>query len=227
MNTTGTTLFPKGLTGIIFDCDGVMLDSRAANNAFYNRILACLGLPPMDREQEGYVYMATVGQSLRHIVPEYLQGQIERVIKEEVSYERDIMPLLRLMPGFSLFIEEMHRRGLRLAVATNRSAEGMQRVLDFFALPPYFNPVITASNAAPKPSPEGALRICESWGTPPATVLFVGDSPNDAMAAHAAGMVFAAFGDDSLQGDLHVADYPALQRALVPCFTDGKTREKE
>ena len=45
-------LFPHGLTGIIFDCDGVMIDSRAANAIFYNKVLAALGLPPLTPEQE-------------------------------------------------------------------------------------------------------------------------------------------------------------------------------
>lgn len=43
-------LFPDGLRGVIFDCDGVMIDSRAANDEFYNRVLAYFGLPPMTPE---------------------------------------------------------------------------------------------------------------------------------------------------------------------------------
>ena len=41
-------LFPHGLTGIIFDCDGVMIDSRAANAIFYNKVLAALGTAAPD-----------------------------------------------------------------------------------------------------------------------------------------------------------------------------------
>ena len=39
-------LFPNGLGGVIFDCDGVIIDSRPANGVYYNRILAHFGLPP-------------------------------------------------------------------------------------------------------------------------------------------------------------------------------------
>lgn len=55
-------LFPDGLRGVIFDCDGVMIDSRAANDEFYNRVLAYFGLPPMTPEQEAYSFMATSGR---------------------------------------------------------------------------------------------------------------------------------------------------------------------
>ena len=47
-------LFPHGLAGVIFDCDGVLLDSRESNSIFYNRVLAVFGLPPMTPEQEKY-----------------------------------------------------------------------------------------------------------------------------------------------------------------------------
>ena len=45
-------LFSHGLGGVIFDCDGVMINSRAANDEFYNRVLAYFGLPPLTPEQE-------------------------------------------------------------------------------------------------------------------------------------------------------------------------------
>ena len=44
-------LFPHGLTGIIFDCDGVMIDSRAANAIFYNKVLAARILANVRRVQ--------------------------------------------------------------------------------------------------------------------------------------------------------------------------------
>jgi len=219
-------VFLQGLAGVIFDCDGVMIDSRAANNYFYNRVLECLDLPPMTQAQEAYVCMATVEQSLRHIVPEQRLNEVDDIFRHKVSYEREIMPLLRLMPGFTALVEDLHASGLRMAVATNRSSEGMQRVLDFFALPPYFNPVITASNAAPKPSPEGALQICTAWGVPPTQALFVGDSLSDAQSALAADMPFAAFDNEALQGSFHVRDHAALRHALAPCLRAGKSLEK-
>ncbi|WP_165070779.1 HAD family hydrolase [Desulfovibrio sp. ZJ200] len=206
--------FPHGLRGVIFDCDGVMIDSRAANNVFFNRVLAYFGLPPMTPEQEAYSFMATAGQALRHILPERLHGEIERVTRDEVNYQRDIVPLLRLQPGFREFADDLHARGVRMAIATNRISRGIQTVLDFFALPPYFDPVITASNAAPKPSPEGARRICAAWGFAPADVLFVGDSKHDKDAAQGAGTVFAAFNGGELRGRITAADFDQLRRAV-------------
>lgn len=207
---------------MIYDCDGVILNSREANNAFYNGVLAHFGLPPMTPEQEAYCFMATAMESLHHILPPRFHGDIGRVTRREVNYERDILPLLKLMPGFLGFAEELHSLGIAQAVATNRTAEGFQRVLDFFALPPYFDPVITVSNARPKPSPEGVSKICSAWETAPRDVLFVGDSPNDKRAAEDGGAVFAAFNAGELEGSIVVGDYAALRDAIAPALPGGR-----
>lgn len=208
-------LFPNGLAGIIFDCDGVMIDSRAANAIFYNRVLAALGLPPLTPEQDAYTFMATARQSLEYIVPPEMHQRMYEVVRTEVIYSRDIVPLLRIYPGFRQFVDQAHAHGVRLAVHTNRTAEGMQRVLDFLGLPSYFNPVVTATEAAPKPAPDGVRLILDRWGCAPSRVLFVGDSPNDRKAAGGAGVMFAAFGGD-VRGPLAASSYEELAGLLQP-----------
>ena len=74
-------LFPHGLTGIIFDCDGVMIDSRAANAIFYNKVLAALGLPPLTPEQDAYTFMATARQALEYIVPPEMHQRMYEVVR--------------------------------------------------------------------------------------------------------------------------------------------------
>lgn len=207
-------LFPQGLHGVVFDCDGVIINSRDANNEFYNRVLAHFHLPPMTREQEDYVFMATGMQSLQYILPEHLHKDIDYVIRNVVIYDRDIVPLLHLQPGLRDFLDILKGRGIRLAVQTNRTRAGMQRVLDIFDLHSYFYPVVTATDAAPKPSPEGARHILDLWRIGPRQALFIGDSRHDQDAAAAAGMVFAAFNGGTLSGDITAADYPALADAL-------------
>ena len=204
-------IFPQGLAGVVFDCDGVMIDSRDANRAFYNGGLAVLGLPAMGPEEESYAFMATAMEALRRMVPVERHGEIMDAVNR-VDYGRTVLPLIRLMPGFVPFIEALHAKGSRLAIDTNRTDVGIERVLDFFSLPPYFEPVISASCARPKPSPEGPELILRAWGAAPGQALFVGDSENDRLAARGAGMVFAGLG--GLEGDLTAPDFPTLARML-------------
>ena len=122
-------LFPHGLTGIIFDCDGVMIDSRAANAIFYNKVLAALGLPPLTPEQDAYTFMATARQALEYIVPPEMHQRMYEVVRTEVIYSRDIVPLLQIYPGYRELLELAHGPGMRLAVHPNRTAEGSTRVM--------------------------------------------------------------------------------------------------
>ena len=217
-------LFTNGLAGVIFDCDGVIVDSRESNTVFYNRVLEHFNLPPMTPEQEKFCFMATAMQALLHIVPPHLHKQISYVTNEVVNYHRDIMPMLRLQPGFVDFIDYLRDKQVRMAVHTNRRLEGIQTVLDIFGLPSYFDPVVAADTAAPKPSPEGALRICATWQTPPETVLFVGDSEHDKETAQGAGVVFAAFNGGALRGQITATDYPGLREALDDALLQGSAR---
>ena len=197
-----------------------MINSRAANDEFYNRVLAYFGLPPMTPEQEAYSFMATAGQALRHILPKRLHGEIDRVTRDEINYQRDILPLLRLMPGFREFADELHDKGVLMAIATNRTDQGVQRVLDIFLpCPPSFDPVVTASNAAPKPSPEAHCAFVRPWGMePPECPIFVGDSVHDKEAAEAAGVTFAAFNGGGLRGRITAPDFAVLRDALAPAL---------
>ncbi len=212
------TGFQSGLAGVIFDCDGVMIDSRDANRAFYNLILEHYGMPHMTAEQEEYSFMATSAQALAYLLPERLHGEIPRMGRDIVNYRSLIMPLVKIFPGFLDFTAFLHHHGVKMAVLTNRTAGGMQAVLDFFALPPYFDPVVSASDGFYKPRPEGALSILSRWGCRPEQALLIGDSEADQGAARAAGIPFAASpaAPASLAADYRMKDYESLRRDLAP-----------
>lgn len=207
-------LFPNGVKGIIFDCDGVMIDSADGNRHLYNFVLAEVGLPPMTREQEIFAFQATFREALERLVPAHLLPDIDAAIAK-IDYDRDVVSRIKLMPGFVHFIEEAHKRQIRLAIDTNRTDFGINRILDFFHLPPYFDPVISSSIAPdPKPSPAGADMILNAWQLAPEDALFVGDSADDGLAARSSHIPFAAFGPGPLKGDIKVESWPELAQLL-------------
>lgn len=201
-------LFPNGITGLIYDCDGVMIDSAAANRYLYNCILAKLGLPALSPDQERQAFQATFQQALKWLVPQELHNQLENVCKTAIDYDGDVLPKIKLMPGYREFIDKVHAKGLKQAVDTNRTDPGIHKVLDFFKLPNYFDPVISCDICEPKPSPQGTQKIAAAWQATPAQMLFIGDSPDDRSAAKSAGAIFAGFG--GIEGDLTVNSWEEL-----------------
>lgn len=205
--------FPDGIGGLIFDCDGVLVDSRHANIGYYNLLLRELGKPPLTKEQADYAQMATSEQAVEQVMtPEELAKLPE--ICARYPYNEVSLPLLQPFPGLVDIIQWLHKSGLRLGIHTNRGP-GIWRVLDNLALRHAFDPVMTVDVVAPKPHPEGVLLTLQKWNIPASQVGFVGDSETDAGAARAAGVSLIAFQNPALETKLHVDSFVDFKQALA------------
>ncbi len=204
---------PKPLKGIIFDCDGVIINSKAANAMYFNKVLEAFNLPPLTEEQEAFTFMSTVPQALEFIIPAHLHSQIAEVCSKTVSYQRDIMPHVELQEYFQEFAAWLGENNIRCAVHTNRS-NGMQYVVDKFSFLEKFSPIITASDVTPKPDPAGVFAVLSAWNLQPHEILFVGDSYNDQQAAAGAKVPFVAFENEKLDATVNIGSFKALQNLL-------------
>jgi HAD superfamily hydrolase (TIGR01509 family) len=218
-------MLPGRIAGVVFDCDGVLIDSRLANMAYYNRIREIGGLGPMSPDEEDYAHMHSVRESLIRIFPPAMHERLEELAKS-VDYTRDIFPMVQPEPGLYACLDALLSYGLRLAIFTNRGS-GMGVVLDTFNLRPYFDPVMTVADVQAKPAPDGLLRIAESWKRPPEELVFVGDSLLDAMAAEAAGSCFLAYRNPRLQAQGHVHSLAYLERTLREISLESSSRSME
>ena len=202
----------SGLKGLIFDCDGVLLDSRGANIAFYNCFRSCLLLPKLTADQEEYVHMATFEQALHFITPPALRGCISETLGR-VGDELDYYSLLGVEEGLLPFLDWLKACGVHLAMCTNR-VEPMDKVLDTFGLRGYFDPIQTASNSLPKPDPDGLTQVLGKWKVEAHEVAFIGDSSVDMRAARAGGLPFWSFKNEKLDADLFVSGFPGLHTRM-------------
>ncbi|ABB38970.1 HAD-superfamily hydrolase, subfamily IA, variant 1 [Oleidesulfovibrio alaskensis G20] len=209
--------FPRGLHGVVFDCDGVLFDSRAANMRYYNLILEKLGLGPMTAAQEDYVHMHTVGESLVHIIPPAMHDRMGWA-RKQVDYLKEIVPSMEPEPGLLEFLALLRDNGVRMAVHTNRT-NSMEYVLDVFDMSGFFHPVMTASKVVAKPHPEGVNKVLEAWECGRDEIAFVGDSLLDSQAAHSAEVPFWAFRNETLQAERHINDFWSLRAQFVQYFS--------
>lgn len=202
----------KAKKGIIFDCDGVLIESRKANQTFYNLILQALGLQTMSRQQEEYVHSHTVQESIRHIVPESrLQEALEAA--RGISYTQ-VLSHIELQAGLEDLLQTLRDKGLMSGINTNRT-NTMGLILQRFGLNGYFQPVVTSDMVKrPKPDPESLFMVLENWGLDVGQVVFIGDSLVDAQAAKDAGIDFWAYRNPDLQAELHVFDFAHLSQVL-------------
>jgi HAD superfamily hydrolase (TIGR01509 family) len=179
--------------GVIFDCDGVMFESRRANLAYYNDILAFFGEEPVtedDRERANLCHTAASPEVLSTLLgDERLDQALE--FAAAIDY-RKFIPYMTPEPGLYDVLDSLSAR-VPLAVATNRGYS-MPEILEHFALSRFFTVVVTSRDVErPKPHPDMLLLAREKLGLAAENLLFVGDSIYDRAAAESAGIPFAAY----------------------------------
>lgn len=181
---------------IIFDCDGVLFESRPANIAFHNAVLEQLGLPLLDAAGEDLAHYLAAGQLYDRM---FGVGTPLRARAGEIARGLDYEPFYDFMqPVDQLFeiLESLHRRHA-LAMASNRSRTA-QGTATRFGLDRYLRLVVGTHDVAhPKPAPD-MLELCmKRLGATPESTLFVGDAITDLEAARACGVGFIGIGDHS------------------------------
>ncbi len=178
---------------LIFDADGVLFDSYESNIAYYNAIFARMGEPPLDAGEQAASVSSAAGQMFE------FRARGDRTRLEQmhaIARGLDPTPFLELLrPPFELrpFMLAL-KRCYRLALATNRAAT-VPAVVEHLQLDGVFDAVASMRDLVrPKPAPDLLILCLERAGVAPERAVYIGDSPIDQEAAHAAGANFIAVG---------------------------------
>ena len=210
----------EGLKTIVFDCDGVLIDSHDANMRYYGIIKDELDLPPLTDEEKVYVHTHTHKDAIRFIVPDALFKKAWDVVQNVDS--TSMMQYLKRSEGVREFLWWLRDAGFNLAVNTSRT-DTMDMILREMDLEGFFFPVITSAKVCtPKPHPEGLHIIMRELGVCTEEVAFIGDSLVDQQTANAAGVRFWAYKDANLEADVHIESFwdikAAMQRSYKGCI---------
>ncbi|NTV13670.1 MAG: HAD family hydrolase [Desulfobulbaceae bacterium] len=206
---------------VVFDCDGVMFDSKGANLHFYNQIRTHFGHPVMDEEELEYVHIHHVINSVNHIMrhwPEDLAAA--HAYRQSLDYQ-DFIRHMTIEPDLVEFLE-LISPSCRTAISTNRTTT-MALLLDLFHLRRYFELVVTAQDVAePKPHPEALHKILSHFDLRAEEGIFIGDSVVDAAHAKAGGMRLIAFKNPALPADYHVNSFMEITKLpVMSCFKEN------
>ncbi|RLB42442.1 MAG: HAD family hydrolase [Deltaproteobacteria bacterium] len=202
----------KHIKVVIFDCDGVLFDSRQANINYYNHLLTKFGLPSMKEAQVEYIHMHTAEESVRFLFKD--TPYLERA--QQYRMNMDYMPFIKDMtpePGAKELLAILKPRFF-LAMATNRS-NTISDVIKTHGLDDFFDMVVSCLDVRnPKPHPEPINKILRHFDLAPSQGMYVGDSAVDQETARAAGVVFVAYKNEKLEADYHVARLLDIARIL-------------
>ena len=179
------------LQAVILDLDGTLVDTVGDFDVALNAMLAELGLAPVSR-----TFIArTVGKGSEHLIRSTLAQTGADAGLYATAWARYQHHYLAINGQYSAVypgvVEGLHRlaaAGLPLACLTNKPTAFARPLLVAKGLDGFFAHVFGGDAfARKKPDPLPLLETCRALGTLPAHTLMVGDSSNDARAAHAAG----------------------------------------
>lgn len=209
---------------VIFDLDGTLVDSIPDLTDAANEFMRASGRQTLTMGQ----VRRLVGKGARNLVERALgngtEEEVERSLKIFLAYnEAHIADKTLLYPGVSETLQELHRRGCRIALVTNKTEYLSRKLLDVIGIGHYFEQVLGADSLPfRKPSPEPVLKVLRDCAIPADRAIMVGDSINDIAAGKTAGVATIActfgYGTDV---EISQADYriDAMEQLLeLPLF---------
>lgn len=179
------------MRAVIFDFDGLILDTESTEFTAFQHIFATHGLElPFD------VWKACIGTDSSAFNPfVYLEQCLGRSIDHESIRElraRKVSELtagLQPLPGVEDNLKRARELGLRIGLASSSPYVWVSGYLQKLGLIDYFECIRTADNVARvKPDPELYVQALSCLGVEPHEAIAFEDSPNGALAAKRAGM---------------------------------------
>ena len=174
---------------VIFDMDGLLIDSERAILDCWRGIAAEQGLPPAEDVWLSMVGLHEAGcaELLNTLLGAEQAGQL--TLQCQHRYDLLVESGLPLKPGARELLQDLFDLGIPMAVATSTRGERARIKLARTDIGHYFSHVVTSSDVAhPKPAPDLYLLAAERLGIAPQHCLALEDSEFGVRAASAAGI---------------------------------------
>ncbi len=202
------------IRAVIFDMDGLMVDSEPLHYQIRNEVLRTLG-HQMNMQVEAKI----LGRSLR---------EVETIIKEEFNLNESIEWLmeenekiflermkteLKLRALVSELVRMLAEKDIKMAVASSQQPEYVNWAVEYFGFKSYFSVVLTGADVRgrSKPDPTIFLKTAEKLRVEPSDCLVLEDSVNGVLAGKGAGMKVIAVYDSHFNKP---EDYPMANRVV-------------
>jgi HAD superfamily hydrolase (TIGR01509 family) len=186
---------------VIFDCDGVLVDSEVISNEVLARELTAVGLPTTlleaRRDYQGLLLREVLIKAearLQRPLPDGWLSNYEQVRAD--AFREGLRPVA----GAAELVQRIRRAGISVCVASQGALRKTALSLQLTGLSHLFatEAIFSAAQVERgKPFPDLFLHAAAVIGAEPARCVVIEDTPSGARAAVAAGMRVLGFGADS------------------------------
>ncbi len=204
------------IKAVIFDVDGVLLDSFDANLKFFQDLMLKTGYPSPTREEFPPIFHLNMKDAIRKLTKSESEEEIQRIWEigksREVPYD---IKLLKHPNSLEIVINKLHDN-YKLGIVTSRVRESVWEAPGLKKLKNYFKIAVGYQDTEKhKPEPEPLLLASERIGVQPEDCVYIGDVINDVTAARAAGMNVIIYSKNVIDSaDRHTTDFKELPRLI-------------
>jgi pyrophosphatase PpaX len=192
------------IKAVIFDIDGVLIDSYEANYVFFQNLMKKAGYEPFSREEYPNIFHLTLWDAIKHLTKLKSDTEIERIWKlgktPEVIYPLD---LINVPEDAEKIVKELGKKYL-LGIVTSRLKKSVYEAPHLKKLKKYFKHVIAYEDTKNhKPHPEPLLLACKKLGINTEETVYIGDTQHDMVAGKKAGTKTIFYSKNKI----NIADY--------------------
>ncbi len=216
------------MKAIIFDMDGVLVDSEPHHVIIEKKIFAKLGLNITDEEHSTYMGKATDLMWKEIIYDKNLSFNSADLVKQTVEESKIHFATqtdLVAMPGLVQLLEMLNQKGIPMAVASSSGQVIIDILLEKIGVKKYFKHTVSSEFVGgSKPEPDIFLHTAKLLKVKPEECLVIEDSTNGIRAAKAANMFCVAYngGSAGMQNqslaDVQIEDYSELEEIVNRMF---------
>jgi len=188
------------IQAVVFDIDGVLVDSLDANLKFFQNLFSKVGYKRPTKEEYAPLFHRPMQEVIEILIQSKNEEEIQK-IWDEGNNRDELYPydLVKSPERVKEIIEELHKN-YRIGVATSRVKAGIYKIPVLAEIQKYIGVTITYEDTKEhKPHPEPLLLACKKLRVEPNEAVYIGDVENDVIAGKAAGMKTILFSSTPLE----------------------------
>jgi len=214
----------KNIECVIFDMDGVIIDSELLHKKAYYETFVSLGLEVSEGLYKTLTGSSTINAFQKLVTHFNLnEDPSELVLQKRKRYvnffEND--PTLHLVKGVEEIIHYFYDKGITMVLASSSAMVNIDRVFNRFHLNQYFTAKISGADlSASKPHPEIFEKAAILGNSPKENCIVIEDSDNGVKAANDAGIFVFGYRnplatDQTLENaDKIITDFSELRKYI-------------
>ncbi len=214
------------LKAVIFDMDGVLINSTEYTWQSFNTVLKQFGAKFSSSDIKKYLGVSLQDKwqiwKKKYGITGY---DVDSFSRKATEIEFKLMKKeLRPSGVLNNFLQSLKEKGLKLAVATSSNRERVEKILEMLEIKGFFEALVTAEDVKKsKPNPEIFLKAAAKLKTSPENCVVFEDAVNGIEAARKAGMKVVA-----LQTEFHSKEELKYAEKIIRNFSeiDAETLEK-